>query len=131
MQEEGGRFADVNEHEPTPAELLRAEPEVIDETGVRICPRCKERGDNARHVAAGHGTVEEIRDAMAILEAERRAGIRLGAKIKIDGGWHCPRCTGMPHPETGGEGPKALTVPIISELPNRAARRRAKLHVRR
>lgn len=106
-------------------ELVNAGPQHVEpEWTKRICARCKERRERYEHAAAGNGTIDEIREAIAALELVKTQGIRLGAKIKVDGRWLCPRCTGLVVNDEDG---KEIEVPVIERLPNRAARRARKL----
>lgn len=115
----------MNPTEQQVAEILTARPRHIepqpvdDETRNPTCGRCAERRDRYDHVAAGNGTIAEIREAIAALDYVRRQGLPLGAKIKIDGAWVCPRCTADPGSDDD--------TPLLEVLPNRAARRRNKL----
>jgi hypothetical protein len=108
-----------------PSELLEAEPEHEKIEGVGrapFCEHCTERGQRLAHVAAGHGTVSEIREALNQLENVRRSGAPLGEKVVVDRLRICPRCT--PAKAFGlSDDP---TVPLISvvDFSNRRTRRR-------
>lgn len=107
--------------------MLNAEPEhEIPERLKRECDRCKERGERYERQAAGHGTVEEIREAISALELVKRQGLPLGRKIRVSGEWVCPRCTSVTVDEKAG---KPTEVPIIERLGNREQRRRRKLRL--
>lgn len=86
------------------------------------CSRCLERGERYRRVAAGNGTVPEIREAISALEAVSRQ-TELGVCVRVDYEglrvWACPRSFLV-----DGE-------PLVSSAPNRRARRAAKLAKRR
>lgn len=81
------------------------------------CERCEERGARYRHVAAGNGTVAEIREAINALEVVSRQ-TPLGVCVRVDYEgirvWACPRSFLV-----DGE-------PLVSTAPNREARRRMK-----
>lgn len=79
------------------------------------CKRCDDRRERYEQVAAGHGTVEEIREAISALE-HVRGQTPLGETVRTElrgmKVWACPRSV------TIGDGI------MVDELPNRAARRR-------
>lgn len=80
------------------------------------CSRCIARAEQARYVAAGHGTIAEIREAIDLLELERASGLPLGETITIAGGAHvCPYCT------------RNQDGPLVASRPNRATRRRTRI----
>jgi hypothetical protein len=73
-----------------PADPRHAEPR---EDEQRECAACADVRAQLEQRAAGHGTVEEIREAIVVLESYRRRGLKMGQKIRVDGRWLCPRCT--------------------------------------
>lgn len=79
------------------------------------CQRCDERRERYQHVAAGNGTVAEIREAISALE-HVRGQTPLGETVRATLAgmrvWACPRSV------TVGEGV------MVDEVPNRRARRR-------
>jgi hypothetical protein len=105
-------------------DLLQAEPEHEQIEGVDrapFCARCTERLERLAHVAAGHGTVQEIREAINALENVARSGAPLGEKVVVDGIRICPRCT----PASAFGLAVDKTVPLINvvDFTNRRARR--------
>lgn len=97
-------------------ELLTARPaDPVHAENVSVCDVCTNTKNTLETIAAGNGAPSEIRSAIETLELARRQGITLGAKIKVDGVFVCPRCS------------KLDGATLIDRLPNRAARRRAKL----
>lgn len=115
----------------TPDDLLGAEPSHEEPTPAdeRTCARCLDRLEAIERVAAGHGTVSEIREAVNALENIARSGAPLGQKYKIDGLWACPRCT----PAAAFGLSEDKTEPLINVIPfhHRALRRQALKNARR
>lgn len=87
------------------------------------CARCVGRLERYRQVAAGHGTVLEIREALAALET-LRGQTPLGQCVRVvfEGLriWACPRSI-----DVGDE------TPLIAVARNRAERRRVRLTKKR
>jgi hypothetical protein len=111
-------------------ELLTAQPtDPVHAENVAVCDVCTNTKNTLETIAAGNGAPSEIRSAIETLEVARRQGIPLGAKIRVEGVFVCPRCSKVPHPETPGRigDEKVIGVPIIDLFPNREARRHAKL----
>lgn len=112
-------------------ELLEAEPQHDGWTPDRepFCRRCTERLERLSHIAAGHGTITEIREAVTMLDAVAQSGAPLGEKYAIDGLRVCPRCT----PAKAFGLSDDDTLPLIAVVPfrNRGARRRALKALRR
>lgn len=82
------------------------------------CQRCAERLERYRHVAAGNGTVAEIREALSALDkvsAETPLGVCVRVEYEGLRVWACPRSFLVDDE------------PLISRAPNRRARRAAKL----
>jgi hypothetical protein len=86
------------------------------------CERCKERLERYRHVAAGNGTIREIREAISALEyVDRQLPLGMTVKMRVRGldVWACPRA--VPVSVDGGD-----PIPAIDVYPNRKARRDAR-----
>lgn len=99
---------------PPPETLLRTK-----------CERCLERGERYERWASGHGTIEEIREAVNALEQARASRIPFGALVTLGHGRHkitvCPRCTNL--------GTREDPIPLIEKYPrmSRDQRRRFRL----
>lgn len=91
--------------------------------GVRpTCERCEARLEHYRHVAAGHGTIVEIREAISALEhVDGQVPLGMTVKMRVRGldVWACPRAVNVSNDE--GD-----PVPAVDAYPNREARRRAR-----
>lgn len=84
------------------------------------CGRCAERRERYAHVAAGHGTVAEIREAISALahvDGQVPLGETVRMKLRGMNVWACPRSVRVEH-----DGRESIAV---DALPNRRARRRA------
>lgn len=83
------------------------------------CARCKARLADYRQRAAGHGTVEEIREAISALE-QLRGQTPLGTCVRWEHRglrvWVCPRSINL--------GPEHEPIPLLEIAPNRGERRR-------
>lgn len=85
------------------------------------CGFCTSRVEQLRRTAAGHGTVAEIRDAIAQIDkAAKGVPFGLTVRLELEGvrAWVCPRSITIE-----GE-------PFLAELPNRRARRRARMRTK-
>lgn len=86
------------------------------------CERCTARLEHYRHVAAGNGTIVEIREAISALE-NIGGQPQLGECVRIDFEglkvWACPRSFNV--------GDADDPVPLVAKYPNRRARRSARL----
>jgi hypothetical protein len=82
------------------------------------CERCEQRLERYRHVAAGHGTVAEIREAISALnhvDGQPPLGTCVRTKIKGVVVWACPRSVNV--------GEQDDPTPLLDRQPNRDARR--------
>lgn len=115
-------------------ELPEAPPEAVEQAhtcsgwilvtkGVRPrCDRCDERRERYEHVAAGNGTVAEIREAIGALEyvkGQTPLGETVRATLRGMRVWACPRSVEV------GDGL------MVDEMPNRATRRRVERAARK
>lgn len=115
---------------PPPVELELAftcEGKVEHPKGERpTCARCTERLERYRHVAAGNGTVEEIREALSALET-LKGQPPLGECVRVDWEgvrvWACPRAINV--------GTDDDPTPLTAVAANRAQRRAMKMRHRR